>query len=104
MLNDGDGPRELSRLVVPQRGSLEATGDLFAPFRLVDADGSMARGPSARRCVVAGPVDHPWGLVSRVDHRRSTTTRGSGIPDRANLMEAPASDGYVGITGVTLRG
>ena len=39
MVNDGDVPRELSRLVVRQRGSLEATGDLFAPFRLVDADG-----------------------------------------------------------------
>ena len=39
MVNDGDGPRELSRLVVPQHGSLEATGDVFAPFRLVDANG-----------------------------------------------------------------
>jgi hypothetical protein len=39
MVNDGDAPRELSRLVVPQLGSLEATGDLFAPFRLVDAEG-----------------------------------------------------------------
>jgi len=39
MVNDGNAPRELSRLVMPQRGSLEATGDLFAPFRLVDADG-----------------------------------------------------------------
>ena len=39
MVIEGDAPRELSRLVVQQRGSLEATGDLFAPFRLVDADG-----------------------------------------------------------------
>lgn len=29
----------MSRLVVPQSGSLEATGDLFQPFRLIDADG-----------------------------------------------------------------
>jgi len=29
----------LSRLVVPQSGSLEATGDLFEQYRLVDADG-----------------------------------------------------------------
>jgi len=29
----------LSGLVVPQSGSLEATGDLFEPFRLIDADG-----------------------------------------------------------------
>ena len=39
MVNDGDAPRELSGLVVPQRGSLEATGDLFEPYRLVDGDG-----------------------------------------------------------------
>ena len=39
MVNDGDAPRELSRLVVPPCGSLEATGDLFAPFRLVDPTG-----------------------------------------------------------------
>jgi integrase len=47
MVNDGDAPRELSRLVVPQRGSLEATGDLFAPFRLVDADGVVVGAAAA---------------------------------------------------------
>ena len=35
----GDRPRDLSSLVVPQHGSLEATGDLFEPYRLEDADG-----------------------------------------------------------------
>src|SRR5258708_12073660 len=35
----GDVPRDLSRLVVPRAGSLEATGDLFAPYRLADAAG-----------------------------------------------------------------
>ena len=39
MITDGDAPRDLSRLVVPLLGSLEATGDLFEPFRLVDAGG-----------------------------------------------------------------
>ena len=39
MVTDGEAPRDLSRLVVPLLGSLEATGDLFEPFRLVDADG-----------------------------------------------------------------
>src|SRR6478752_6132059 len=40
MVNDDDGPaRELSALVVPQRGSLQATGDPFAPFRLLDGAG-----------------------------------------------------------------
>ena len=41
MINDGDAPREFSGLVVPQHGSLEATGDLFVPYRLVDGDGAV---------------------------------------------------------------
>ena len=39
MITGGDAPRDLSRLLVPLGGSLEATGDLFEPYRLVDADG-----------------------------------------------------------------
>lgn len=39
--NGEDVPRELSGLVVPQHGSLEATGDLFEPYRLVDAGGEV---------------------------------------------------------------
>ena len=42
VINDGDAPRGVSRLVVPQSGSLEATGDLFEPYRLVDGDGVVA--------------------------------------------------------------
>jgi len=41
VINNGDAPRELSSLVVPRRGSLEATGDLFQPYRLVDEDGAV---------------------------------------------------------------
>jgi hypothetical protein len=41
MSSDADVPRELSGLVVQRRGSLEATGDLFAPYRLVDAGGEV---------------------------------------------------------------
>jgi site-specific recombinase XerD len=44
---EGDAPRDLSGLVVPARGSLEATGDLFLPYRLVDVDGSVVV-PTAR--------------------------------------------------------
>jgi hypothetical protein len=40
VINDGDVPRELSGLVVLPLGSLEATGDLFRPYRLVDGDGA----------------------------------------------------------------
>ncbi|HTX93847.1 MAG TPA: hypothetical protein VME67_02790 [Mycobacterium sp.] len=41
MSSDADVPRELAGLVVPRRGSLEATGDLFQPYRLVDGDGAV---------------------------------------------------------------
>ena len=34
-------PRDLSSLVVPVRGRLMSTGDLFEPYRLVDAAGVM---------------------------------------------------------------
>ena len=46
MVNDGDTPRELSALVVPLRGLLETTGDLFQPYRLVGGDG-VAVGPAS---------------------------------------------------------
>jgi hypothetical protein len=41
VINDGDVARELSGLVVPRRGSVEVTGDLFVPYRLVDAAGAV---------------------------------------------------------------
>jgi integrase len=47
MVNEEDAPRELSRLVVPLCGSLEATGDLFVPFRLVDAGGAVVDAAAA---------------------------------------------------------
>ena len=39
MIDIAEEPGDLSRLVVPLRGALESTGDLFAPYRLVDGDG-----------------------------------------------------------------
>jgi hypothetical protein len=47
MITEGEAPRELSGLVVPQSGSLEATGDLFQPFRLIDADGVVIAAAAA---------------------------------------------------------
>ena len=47
MINDGDGLRELSGLVVPRGGSLEATGDLFEPYRLVDEGGAIVGSAAA---------------------------------------------------------
>ena len=46
MINDGDMPRELSALVVPRHVLLEATGDPFEPYRLVDG-GGVAVKPAA---------------------------------------------------------
>jgi integrase len=67
MVNDGDAPRELSRLVVPQRGSLEATGDFFAPFRLVDPNG-----------VIVGAVAAFFAELSACG-RPATTQRSYGM-------------------------
>ena len=41
MISDGDVPRELAGLEVSRRGCLEATGDLFQPYRLVDGAGAV---------------------------------------------------------------
>jgi len=45
VITDGEVPRDLSRLVVLLAGSLESTGDLFEPYRLVDPAG-VAVGPA----------------------------------------------------------
>jgi hypothetical protein len=43
----GDGQRDLSRLVVPLRGSLELTGDVFEPWRLADGAGTVVGAAAA---------------------------------------------------------
>ncbi|MCA1701003.1 MAG: hypothetical protein LC790_19750 [Actinobacteria bacterium] len=40
MLDESDDPTDLSGLALPQVGSLEATGDPFQPYRLLDAAGA----------------------------------------------------------------
>ena len=39
--------RDLSELVVVQRGAVKATGDEFEPFRLVDGEGMVVGSVSA---------------------------------------------------------
>lgn len=46
VINDSDA-RDLSGLVVPLLGAVEATGDLFVPYRLVDAGGSVVAAAAA---------------------------------------------------------
>jgi integrase len=50
----GDEARDLSRFVVVQRGSLERTGDLFEPYRLVDAAGVVVAPAGAYLRELAG--------------------------------------------------
>jgi integrase len=47
MIIEGDGARDLSSLVVQRRGALEATGNLFEPYQLVDADGMVVAAVAA---------------------------------------------------------
>jgi hypothetical protein len=61
VINEGDVPRELTGLVVPLAGSLEVTGDLFLPYRLVGGDG-----------VAVGPVT-VFFVLRRVDGFWSTS-------------------------------
>jgi hypothetical protein len=67
VINDGDVPRELSALVVPLRGLLETTGDLFQPYRLVDGDG-----------VPVGPVSAFFAELAACG-RPATTQRSYGM-------------------------
>ncbi|MGH3899980.1 MAG: tyrosine-type recombinase/integrase [Pseudonocardiaceae bacterium] len=46
MIESGESPRDLVALVVAQRGALRATGELFEPYRLIDASGRIV-GPVA---------------------------------------------------------
>jgi hypothetical protein len=47
MGNEENVPRVLSGLVVPPSGSLEATGNPFEPYRLVDGAGETIRPAAA---------------------------------------------------------
>jgi hypothetical protein len=67
MIMDGEAPRDLSRLVVPQSGSLDSTGDLFEPYRLVDADGVVAAWAGAyfrelAACGLAAATHRSYGM------------------------------------------
>jgi hypothetical protein len=53
-VNRDDEARDLSRLVVALRGSLERTGDLFEPYRLVDAAGATVAPAGAYLRELAG--------------------------------------------------
>ena len=43
MIGDGDPERDLAALVVPQSGRLEATGNRYEPYRLIDPDGAVVQ-------------------------------------------------------------
>ena len=73
MITDGDAPRDLSRLVMPLGGSLEATGDLFEPYRLVDGDGVVLVPAAAyfrelAACGRPAATHRSYGMLCRVRH------------------------------------
>jgi hypothetical protein len=41
VIESGESPRDLAALVVVQWGALKATGELFEPYRLLDASGRV---------------------------------------------------------------
>ena len=58
----------MSGLVVPQSGSLETTGDLFEPFRLIDADGVVVAAAGAyfrelAACGRAAATQRSYGMA-----------------------------------------
>ena len=69
VIANGDAPRDLSRLVVPPAGSLEATGDLFESFRLVDADGVVVVAAAAWFRELAAKL----AQMNQITARRNTT-------------------------------
>ena len=67
MITGGDAQRDLALLVVPLGGSLEATGDLFEPYRLADPAG-----------VVVGPAGAYLRELA-ASGRAATTQRSYGM-------------------------
>lgn len=73
MINN-DVPRELSQLVLSQAGALEATGDMFLPYRLVDAEGASVRAVAMYFAEVAGcgrpaATLRSYGMTGSDSHR-----------------------------------
>ena len=113
VINDGDVPRELSGLVVPLRGSLEATGDLFEPYRLVDGDGVVV-GPAAAffaelaACGRPATTQRSYGmdLLRWFRFLWAVGVRlGSGDPGRgAGLLPLAAGRGQAGAAALAVSG
>ncbi len=84
-------PRDLSSLVVLQCGSLQASDDVFEPFRLVDADGAVLEPVSAylrelQACGRSASTQRSYGM-DLLRWFRFLWTVGVGW-DRATRVEA----------------
>jgi site-specific recombinase XerC len=68
VIESGEQPRDLAVLVVAQRGALKATGELFEPYRLLDASGRVV-GPVAaylrelQACGRSATTQRSYGMV-----------------------------------------
>ena len=70
MIIDGDGARDLLSLVVPGIGALEATGNPFEPYRLVDAGGVIVAPVAAylgdlQACGRPAATQRSYGMLCR---------------------------------------
>jgi integrase len=116
MIDNGDGSRDLAGLAVPRVGSLVETGEVFAPYRLLDPGGvvvaavsaylaelqACGRGAATQRSYgmdllrwfrFLWAVDLPWAQASRVEARDFCRwLQISGKPGRS-----PAGGGEPGV-------
>src|SRR5260370_22914257 len=109
MITEGEAPRELSGLVVPQSGSLEATGDLFQPFRLIKVS-SVASKLTTRsaqdmiRALIAGERD-PQVLAGlargrmRAKHDALVAALTGMFDDRHGMLAGPLLDQIAHLDG-----
>ena len=93
MTGEEDGRRDLARLVVPRCGLLEATGDPFEPYRLVDADGVVV-GPVAVSERVSNLYLVPT-LYHDLVHHPAFATRDVSSVRKLGFAGAPMTDGLL---------
>ena len=80
MIIDGDGARDLLSLVVPGIGALEATGNPFEPYRLVDAGGVIVAPVAAylgdlQACGRPAATQRSYADLCRARHKSAYLTR-----------------------------
>ena len=102
MTEDDEPSRDLAALVVDQDGRLEATGDRYAPYRLVGADGVTVAAVTAffRELLAAGRAESTVRSYGMDLLRWFRFLRAVGVPwDRATRAEARDFSRWLQVTG-----